>query len=387
MTTTATSPDLLLLIQACSLTVAALLAFMLVAVRFYQPQVSVNYEKSRWLLFTALLLAAVHYVLQIAFGIRAHSDDLGALVNILFYTPVAWLLTYSSLRLVSDRKHKVVYFWLAVVSIAFVIGCFLAGYIHYGSVEMPLALKAMEVEYFVSMLIYTLYSDKEIRRVKRMVENETGGDVRQFFSYMRTSVAMLYVLCLMMPFVIFSVKSLAIFGPVVLALVTLYILSFMALGFNLTPVSDIIDEEVDASPSEAQEEAPAVEEEGTAEPASTLSEQRSAEIRAAIERWRADKGYSQPDVNSVNLAEKLRVPKRQLIRYIQECEGKTFRVWLSELRIEEAKRMLIEDDNYKLETIAYACGFSHRSYLQNRFKAITGLTPREWQECHRPKPQ
>ena len=61
-------------------------------------------------------------------------------------------------------------------------------------------------------------------------------------------------------------------------------------------------------------------------------------------------------------------------------EGKTFRVWLSELRIEEAKRMLIEDENYKLETIAYACGFSHRNYLQNRFKAITGFTPREWQE-------
>lgn len=387
MTTTTTSPDLLLLIQACALTVASLLCFLLVASRFYQPQTSTNYEKSRWLLFTALLLAAVHYVLQIAFGLRAHSDDLGTLVNILFYTPVAWLLTYSSLRLVSDRKHKVVYFWLAVVSMAFVIGCFLAGYSYYGGVEMPLALKAMEVEYFVSMLIYTLYSDKEIRRVKRMVENETGGDVRQFFSYMRTSMALLYVLCLMMPFVVFSVTSLAIFGPLVLALVTLYILSFLALGFNLTPVSDIIDEEVDASLSKAPEVASAADEGEAAEPASTLSEQRCAEIRAAIERWRADKGYSMPDVNSVSLAEKLRVPKRQLIRYIQVCEGKTFRVWLSELRIEEAKRMLIEDDNYKLETIAYACGFSHRSYLQNRFKAITGLTPREWQESHKPKPQ
>lgn len=381
MTSIFSSPDLLLLIQACALTVAGLLCFLLVAARFYQPQTSANYEKSRWLLFTAMLLAAVHYVLQIVFGLRAHSDDLGALVNILFYTPVAWLLTYSSLRLVSDRKHKVVYFWLAVVSMAFVIGCFMVGYLCYGSVEMPNALTAMEVEYFVSMLIYTLYSDKEIRRVNRRVENETGGDVRQFFNYMRTSVALLYVLCLMMPFMIFSVKSLAIFGPVILALVALYILSFLALGFNLTPVSDIIDEEVDTSlRADAQEPSGEVE---AAEPAHTLSEQRCAEIRAAIERWRADKGYSMPDVNSVSLAEKLRIPKRQLIRYISEREGKTFRVWLSELRIEEAKRMLIEDDNFKLETIAYACGFSHRSYLQNRFKAITGLTPREWQEQHK----
>ncbi|MCQ2290054.1 MAG: helix-turn-helix domain-containing protein [Muribaculaceae bacterium] len=53
------------------------------------------------------------------------------------------------------------------------------------------------------------------------------------------------------------------------------------------------------------------------------------------------------------------------------------------MRIEEAKRMLLEAEDYKLETIAYACGFSHRNYLQNRFKSITGFTPREWQDVHK----
>ena len=191
-------------------------------------------------------------------------------------------------------------------------------------------------------------------------------------------MAVLFMICITVPFVIFSLKVLSIFGPIILVLLVVYVLSFISFGYNLTPVSDIIDEELDDDKAKTNSEEEVTEE--ASAPTATLTEQQCKQIRTAIERWRKAQGYSQPDVNSTNLAAKLRVPKRQRILYLSVYEGKTFRVWLSELRIEEAKRMLIEDGNYKLETIAYACGFSHRNELQNRVKAITGFTPREWQE-------
>ncbi|HAO64081.1 MAG TPA: hypothetical protein DCQ91_09045, partial [Porphyromonadaceae bacterium] len=58
-------------------------------------------------------------------------------------------------------------------------------------------------------------------------------------------------------------------------------------------------------------------------PTATLTEQQCKQIRTSIERWRKAQGYSQPDVNSTNLAAKLRVPKRQLILYLSVYEGKT----------------------------------------------------------------
>lgn len=369
-------PDYLLIFQSCAMTVMALLALLLFSSRFFQPHTTLNYEKSRWLLFTALLIAVVHYLLQIFFGFRASSDELGALVNMLFYTPGAYLVSYASLRMVSDRKHKRLYMLVGFVSVALILVCFVVGYICYRSLNMPMALRAMAVVFYISVFYYAFYPLHELFRVKQLVENETGGDIRQFFIYMRVGMAVLFMICITVPFVIFSLKVLSIFGPIILVLLVVYVLSFISFGFNLTPVSDIIDEELDddkAKPNSEEE----VAEEASA-PTATLTEQQCKQIRTSIERWRKAQGYSQPDVNSTNLAAKLRVPKRQLILYLSVYEGKTFRVWLSELRIEEAKRMLIEDENYKLENIAYA--FSHRNYLQNRFKAITGFTPREWQE-------
>lgn len=367
-----------MIFQSCAVTVMALLALLLFSSRFFQPHTTLNYEKSRWLLFTAMLLAVVHYLLQIFLGFRAASDELGALVNMLFYTPAVYLVSYASLRMVSDRKHKRLYMLVGFVSVALILVCFVVGYICYRSLNMPMALRAMAVVFYISVFYYAFYPLHELFRVKQLVENETGGDIRQFYIYMRVGMAVLFVICITVPFVIFSLKVLSIFGPIILVLLVVYVLSFISFGFNLTPVSDIIDEELDDDKAKANSEEEGAEE--ASAPTATLTEQQCKQIRTSIERWRKAQGYSQPDVNSTNLAAKLRIPKRQLILYLSVYEGKTFRVWLSELRIEEAKRMLVEDENYKLETIAYACGFSHRNYLQNRFKAITGFTPREWQE-------
>lgn len=356
----------------------AVMALFLFASRFFQSHTTLNYEKSRWLLFTAMLLAVVHYLLQIFLGFRAASDELGALVNMLFYTPAVYLVSYASLRMVSDRKHKRLYMLVGFVSVSLILVCFVVGYICYRSLNMPLALRSMAVVFYISVFYYAFYPLHELFRVKQLVENETGGDISQFFIYMRVGMAMLFLTCIIVPFVIFTLKILAVFGPILLVMLVVYVLSFISFGFNLTLVSDIIDEELDddkATPNSEEEGA----EEASA-PTATLTELQCKQIRTAIERWRKAQGYSQSDVNSTNLAAKLRVSKRQLVLYLSVYEGKTFRVWLSELRIEEAKRMLIEDENYKLETIAYSCGFSHRNYLQNRFKAITGFTPREWQE-------
>ena len=371
-------PDYLLIFQSCAMTVMALMALLLLSSRFFQPHTTLNYEKSRWLLFTAMLLAVVHYLLQIFLGFRAASDELGALVNMLFYTPAVYLVSYASLRMVSDRKHKRLYMLVGFVSVALILVCFVVGYICYRSLNMPVALRSMAVVFYISVFYYAFYPLHELFRVKQLVENETGGDIRQFFIYMRVGMAVLFMICITVPFVIFSLKVLSIFGPIILVLLVVYVLSFISFGYNLTPVSDIIDEELDDDKVKPNSEGEVTEE--ASAPTATLTEQQCKQIRTSIERWRKAQGYSQPDVNSTNLAAKLRVPKRQLILYLSVYEGKTFRVWLSELRIEEAKRMLIEDENYKLETIAYACGFSHRNYLQNRFKAITGFTPREWQE-------
>ena len=138
--------------------------------------------------------------------------------------------------------------------------------------------------FYISVFYYAFYPLHELFRVKQLVENETGGDIRQFFIYMRVGMAVLFMICITVPFVIFSLKVLSIFGPIILVLLVLYVLSFISFGFNLTPVSDIIDEELDDDKVKPNSEEEVTED--ASAPTATLTEQQCKQIRTSIERWR-----------------------------------------------------------------------------------------------------
>ena len=62
----------------------------------------------------------------------------------------------------------------------------------------------------------------------------------------------------------------------------------------------------------------------------------------------------------------------------QKAVGKTPYEYVTRLRIEEAKRLLLASELSMVE-VSDACGFSSQSYFNHVFKAKEGLTPREYQ--------
>jgi AraC-like DNA-binding protein len=66
-------------------------------------------------------------------------------------------------------------------------------------------------------------------------------------------------------------------------------------------------------------------------------------------------------------------------RYFKKCTGKSFSIFLNELRIGHAKRLLAENKN-KISSIANGCGYNNLSNFNEQFKKITGITPREYRE-------
>ena len=48
-------------------------------------------------------LLCAHFLLQMLFDIRGRGEDVGAMVNILFYTPVTFLISYAVLNLECRR--------------------------------------------------------------------------------------------------------------------------------------------------------------------------------------------------------------------------------------------------------------------------------------------
>lgn len=361
------------------------LSLLLLLSRFQKPDTTKVYEQIRWLLIFAMLLLVIHYALQIGFGFRAQGDDVGALINILFYSPVIYILSYSQVRIGCGSGYQNRHIVASIISMMLIFGCFIFGYLHYGTLHMMGALHTMGLLFFLTLAYFILYPASEIRRVRKLVDEESGREPIQYNLYMRSGTILLDLAAALIPFSIFYTPALAIAGPIILVALLLYIICFIALGFDIRTVKHIITDEIEkAKPARettvrANDPAPVPEEETVKEELTAISDDVRLHVSQAIATWRQNQGYGQPDLNSVLLATKLNIPKRTLVQYLREVEGKTFRVWLSDLRLEEAKRMMKDCPDYSNETIAEACGVS-RSYLQAKFKESTGLTINEWKE-------
>ena len=76
-------------LQYTYMIVMIMLAFFATTSHFFVVRKNRQYEQSRLMIVAALLILAIHYLLQMTFKFREQGDDVGALSNILFYAPAA----------------------------------------------------------------------------------------------------------------------------------------------------------------------------------------------------------------------------------------------------------------------------------------------------------
>ncbi|MDD4558580.1 MAG: AraC family transcriptional regulator [bacterium] len=69
-----------------------------------------------------------------------------------------------------------------------------------------------------------------------------------------------------------------------------------------------------------------------------------------------------------------------LSRLFKRCSGLNFKQYLTQRRIAEAKRLLEDDPERKISTIAREVGLPDFALLNRSFKMVTGLTPSEYRK-------
>ncbi|MFI3248454.1 MAG: helix-turn-helix domain-containing protein [Rikenellaceae bacterium] len=67
-----------------------------------------------------------------------------------------------------------------------------------------------------------------------------------------------------------------------------------------------------------------------------------------------------------------------LSNYINTTFNCSFRAWVSQLRIDEAKRLLIENSGATITSIAEQVGFQSLTSFTHAFKSIERMSPKEW---------
>lgn len=381
---------MLYLLQFACLIFMFISAFFIAVTRLHVRWINRRYEWSRWMIFAALLFMAVHFFLQMYFGFRAMGEDVGAVINALVYLPCFTLFSMAiyNIEATHTKRRKMNLICAAVY--AAMLAAFAVGYSFSGSLNIGAWLYVM-LALFFGNIVYCIYMIIiEMNKRKKLLETMTATDMLPFIRYARASIAMLSLIAISMPFAILSTKLLYVVGPLGLLITLFFIVNFVAFGNCYVPTEELLDRERgngETDDEDADEDEQTMAESCTSQSAADcdqsaqrLSAERSAFIQAALDKWCADMGYKDSSVNMLTLSHLLDINKNELTQFFSQCQNTTFRIWLSEIRFNAAKRMMIEYPDYSNDIISSECGFSSRSYLYRVFKEKEGCTPIAWRD-------
>lgn len=364
----------LFLVQFACCIIVSMLGLILVLSRFQIRWTNRRYEVSRWLLVFSMFVLAWHYVLQMVCGFRAKGDEIGAVVNVLFYSPVSFFISYATYNLICYRGGRKKFALLGCVSYALILICFFFGYndtprgMHMGEwLYVMLAL-------FAVTIMYSTYTTViEMRYHRKIIEENTTEDLLPFDRYTYTIYGLASIMVLAMVGAICYRPLLYCVGPLMLFSLISFTISFLGYGYNMIPAEVRLELDTADEPLEVMEESEEV----------GLGSEKISIIESMLTSWCDKGGYRDSTVNMPMLSVKLGIPRNELSLYFENYLKSSFRIWLSDIRFKEAQRMLLEECRYSNDTISSECGFSSHAHLYKIFKAKTGFTPGQWRDSVR----
>lgn len=124
------------------------------------------------------------------------------------------------------------------------------------------------------------------------------------------------------------------------------------------------------------------------QPEQSVGEEKdSSKMREVFNRiltfMNTDTMYCDPDFSLIRLAEAVGSNTKYVSQSINDFTGKNFRTFINEYRIREARRRLLDVENYGNVTMQYlanSVGFSSTSTFNSAFRKFTGMTPSLYQQ-------
>lgn len=344
-----------------------------------------RYETSRWLLCGSMAVFCIHYFLQMTQGFRAQGADVGAVVNIMFYTPAVFAITLSIINMESTRSVMRRYCLRSAAAYALIVAIFIFGVFSNKSLHLGGLLYVMLALFMGSMAYFIYASYTEVLKRKKKLLEESAGDLLPHVRYARSSLVLVCVSAAFLPIAILFDTLLLLIGPLMLLVLIFFVHSFISLGYYITPVENMLEEQEELEEQERTADQTAYGaqldsgDDGQTE-LSISSSERMKKIEAALEKWCDDRMYKDCNVTIYSLAANLGCKKNELTEYFNLSQHTNFRTWLSDIRFNEAVRMMKENPEFSNDAISTECGFSSHTQIYRIFKQKTGLSPSQWRE-------
>lgn len=330
----------------------------------------------RWLMVGCTSLLGLQFLAQIVLGLRTTGHVAQAVaLNVASFIPCSAMMSLAILYLLREWHVTWLDRWIGFIA---GIPALALLYIGLSTDGHPLMAKEMHVSwpqigstlFFAGLqLYYVIRQMYEMRQLHRALDGYFDRDVYGMLRWMRLSIILLALMALFAPVVIFSNSlPLALYG-----LFTLCGFFYLVDSFGLYVVSSSASRVMEADQNARKVEEVAAEMTDK-QPGDSETNQR---IKHAVDRWIECGGYLKSGINMPSVASEIGIPQYQLSGWLRQQNCK-YSEWMTSLRIEEAKRVIISHPDWSNESVAEHCGFSDRTYFQKKFKEKTGMTPADY---------
>ena len=367
----------LFILQLVCCVITAMLALQLAMASLQVRWKVWRYEISRWILVASMLFFSVHYLLQMIHGLRAQRYRCGRSIQhiVLYSSGICHHSLHNQHREHRQQSATVLFTWYDGI------------HTHRHSFRHWHVQKSKfthwqyalcDARSFVaSMAYFILIIRKETKARKQKLMENFGIDLIPYVRYSQASIILLYFAAGLLPVAILFNTLLYIIGPLILLSVIFFVHTFIAMGYYITP-KEVIPEENDAEAkvTEAEDMKDGKNTHGT----NILTANRKMEIELALKKWCEEGFYKDYEVNIYSLATKLGYKKNELTEYFNQSEYTNFRTWLSDIRFNEAVRMMKANPEYSIDAISTECGFSSHTWIYRIFKQKTGMSPSQWRK-------
>ena len=325
---------------------------------------------------------ALQFVLQLVLGLRQMGVAQAVMLNLFMFVPATWLLNLGVLYLQHKgqlRRRE----WLAGLLSWIIVTVLLYFAQHtdrdpivFNNLEIPIEEIFASMVYLAMQCHYTYLHFRELRRIHRALDSYYDRDMKTLLSSMERSIESLAVVAVFIPQAIFnSGWVLGIFGLLSLLGIYYFVLSYVVFVYSASSIQVMAAEQVAEDDGDDKDEAEKKEETKTTTHVPEMSDSERERIGSAVKRWIANNGHLRSGITIQTAADEMKIPRYQLTAWLKTTEQELFSPWLTHLRVEEAKRQMVDHPDWSNDVIAEHCGFGSRSYFQTVFHKQTGMTP------------
>jgi AraC-like DNA-binding protein len=104
------------------------------------------------------------------------------------------------------------------------------------------------------------------------------------------------------------------------------------------------------------------------------------QLEAAIDRWEEEKLFTETGITIEQVSSKLNSNRTYLSNHMNVYRKMTFKEWINNLRIEEAKSLMKKNPDMPVSQIGVLVGIPDKSNFGRQFNRVTGSRPQAWRK-------